>query len=47
VDRQLERAVGALRSVRIYKEREAGLNAAKTTAEAKPPSDSTPAGVTR
>ena len=37
-DRQLERAVSSLRSVRIYNERQAALNAApKTTAEAKQP----------
>ena len=37
-DRQLERAVSSLRSVRIYNERQAALNATpKTTAEAKPP----------
>ena len=37
-DRQLERAVSSLRSLRIFNERQAALNAApKTTAEAKPP----------
>jgi carboxyl-terminal processing protease len=37
-DRQLERAVSALRSVRVYNERQMALNAsAKTTAEAKAP----------
>ncbi len=37
-DRQLERAVSSLRSVRIYNERQAALNAApKTTTEAKAP----------
>jgi carboxyl-terminal processing protease len=36
-DRQLDRAVSALRGARIYKERQAELGAAKTTAEAKPP----------
>jgi len=37
-DRQLERAVSSLRSVRIYNERQAALHAApKTTAEANPP----------
>lgn len=36
-DRQLERAMSSLRSVRIYKERQAALNAApKTTADASP-----------
>jgi carboxyl-terminal processing protease len=37
-DRQLDRAVSSLRSILIYRERQAALNAsAKTTAEAKPP----------
>ncbi|MCE0483594.1 MAG: S41 family peptidase [Methylacidiphilales bacterium] len=37
-DRQLERAVDSLRSIRIYDERQAGLNAApKTTAANQPP----------
>jgi carboxyl-terminal processing protease len=37
-DRQLERAASSLRSILIYKERQATLNASpKTTAEAKPP----------
>jgi len=37
-DRQLERAVSSLRSVRIYNERQAELNTApKTTVEANPP----------
>jgi carboxyl-terminal processing protease len=42
-DRQLGRAVGSLRSVRLYNERQASLNVApKTTAEAKQP-DAKPA----
>ena len=37
-DRQLERAVSSLRSILIYRERQAALKvSAKTTAEAKPP----------
>jgi carboxyl-terminal processing protease len=36
-DRQLERAVSALRSVRIYKDRQAELNPPKKTADAKNP----------
>jgi carboxyl-terminal processing protease len=52
-DRQLERAVSSLRSVRIYNARQASLNsAAKTTAEAKPsaqkpPDDSVTPGAAR
>jgi carboxyl-terminal processing protease len=43
VDRQLDRAVDSLRSVRIYKERQAALNATpKTTAEATPPPSKAP-----
>ena len=36
-DRQLERAVGSLRSILIYNERQAALKSAKTTPEAAPP----------
>jgi carboxyl-terminal processing protease len=51
-DRQLDRAVSALRSVRIYKERQAELGASKTPVEAKAPvpkpvGGSAPSGVTR
>jgi len=36
-DRQLERAVGSLRSILIYKARQAELNASKATSETNPP----------
>jgi carboxyl-terminal processing protease len=36
-DRQLERAVSSLRSVRIYRERQAALSDAKSSTEPKPP----------
>jgi carboxyl-terminal processing protease len=36
-DRQLERAVGSLRSILIYRDKQAALNAPKAAPEAKPP----------
>ena len=46
-DRQLERAVSSLRSVLIYRARQAALEPApKTTAEAKPPAPKSTDGST-
>jgi len=46
-DRQLERAVSSLRSVRIYNERQAALNAAPKTTAASEPAPKPGDGATR